>query len=166
MDSSLRERFARLGPIRAVVPVSSGSPAVFVLCTRDGMIPRTVDGALVLARRGYTLLRAKRAMEALLETGRIYVELPIVEDPAVVVDELKAANIAAAVIAPIADEEVAGLRKRLGLTREEFAIRYGLEIESIRNWELGRRVPDQAARSYLRAIMNDPELVQRAYTPL
>ncbi len=46
--------------------------------------------------------------------------------------------------------------------RTQFAIRYGLDIDAMRNWEHGRRKPDTAARSYLRAISNDPKAVEAA----
>ena len=165
MNSSSRERFARLGPIRGVDRVSSGSPAVFVLRTRPGRNPKIVDGAVVLARRGLTLLRAKRAMEELLATSRTFIELPTVEDIAVLGAELRAADIAAAAVEAGAAVDVRALRERLGLSREQFATRFGLEVETLRNWEMGRREPDTTARSYLRAIANDPEQVERAYAP-
>lgn len=166
MDSSLKERFARLGPIRAVDRVSSGSPATFVLrLPRDQAVPKTVDGALALARRGMTMLRAKRAMEELLAEGRVFVDLPTVEDPWALTDELAEAGIAAAPIEPPQAPDVRALRERLRLTREQFAARYGLEVETVRNWEMGRRQPDMTARSYLRAISNDPERVEQAYAP-
>ena len=58
-----------------------------------------------------------------------------------------------------------GLREGLGLSREQFALRYGFEVETLRNWETGRRDLDAAARSYLRVISNDPERVEEAYAP-
>lgn len=54
----------------------------------------------VLARRGLTMLRAKRTIEALLEDGRVFVELPTVEDPKAVTDDLARAGIAAAPVEP------------------------------------------------------------------
>lgn len=63
------------------------------------------------------------------------------------------------------ETDIRELRERLGQSREQLALRYGLEIESVRNWEAGRRPPDAAARSYLQAISNDPEGVERAYAP-
>ena len=36
-------------------------------------------------------------------------------------------------------------------------------METLRNWEIGRREPDTTARSYLHAIANDPERVEQAY---
>jgi len=38
-------------------------------------------------------------------------------------------------------------------------------VETLRNWEIGRREPDTTARSYLQAIANDPERVEQAYAP-
>jgi len=165
MASSLRADFARLGPIRAVDLVFSGSPGVFVLRRLDDRRPGTVDGALALARRGMTLPRAKRAMEELVETGRSFVELPTVEDAATLTDDLAQAGIAAAPADPPRTVDVRALRERLKLSREQFATRFGLEIETVRNWAMGRREPDTTARSYLHAIANDPELVERAFAP-
>ena len=139
---------------------------MFVLRLSDGRpAPRTVDGALALARRGASMLRAKRAMEELLATGSAFIALPTVEDTTILARELAAAGIAAAPAAPPQTVNVRRLRERLGLTREQFAARYGLEVETVRNWEMGRREPDQAARSYLQAIANDPKRVERAYAP-
>lgn len=166
MHSSLRERFARAGQIRDVALVPFGLPATFVLRlpSKRGDV-ETVSGARLLARRGLSLLRAKRAMEELLDTGCSVVELPRLEDEAVLAAELAAAGIAGAVVNVSERVDVRGLRQRLGLTREQFSARYGLELETVRNWEAGRREPDSTARSYLRAIANDPERVEQAYAP-
>ncbi len=61
--------------------------------------------------------------------------------------------------------DVKKLREDLKLTREQFALRYGIELETVRNWEVNKRVPDTTARSYLRAIANDPEHIEQAYGP-
>lgn len=99
MSSSLRARFARMGPIRAVDRVSSGSPAVFVLCLPlDRVVPKTIDGMAALARRGLTMLKAKRTIEALVEDGRVFVSLPTVEDHQALRDELARAGIRAATV--------------------------------------------------------------------
>jgi len=58
--------------------------------------------------------------------------------------------------------DVRKLRERLGLTQEQFSLRFGLELDAVRNWEYGRREPDAAARSYLAVIDKDPEAVQEA----
>ena len=166
MDLSLKERLARLGPIRDIDRVPSGSPAVFVLrLYPDQADVKTIDAAMSLARRGISMLRAKRAVEELLTTLRLFIELPKVENVRVLAAELNSAGIAAAPVYPAKNVDVRALRERLNLTREQFALRYGLELETLRNWEMGRREPDTAAKSYLRAIGNAPEHVEEAYAP-
>jgi putative transcriptional regulator len=48
------------------------------------------------------------------------------------------------------------------LSQKEFAARYGFSIDSIQNWEQGRRVPDRPARILLAVIAHDPKAVERA----
>ncbi len=52
------------------------------------------------------------------------------------------------------------LRRRLKLTHEAFAERYDLPVASVRDWEQQRTVPDKAARTYLRAIALEPEVME------
>ena len=52
-----------------------------------------------------------------------------------------------------------GIRRRLGLTQEQFAERFQIPVGTVRDWEQGRVEPDQAARAYLEVIAHDPELV-------
>jgi putative transcriptional regulator len=54
------------------------------------------------------------------------------------------------------------IRRALGLTQEEFAARYQIPLGTLRDWEQNAKKPDQAARSYLRAIAGDPAGVERA----
>lgn len=58
--------------------------------------------------------------------------------------------------------DVRAIRARLKLTQPAFAKRFGLPVGTVRDWEQGRTVPDQAARVLLRVIERDPEAVQRA----
>lgn len=58
--------------------------------------------------------------------------------------------------------DVRAIRARLKLTQPAFAERFGLPVGTVRDWEQGRAVPDQAARVLLRVIERDPEAVQRA----
>ncbi len=57
--------------------------------------------------------------------------------------------------------EVRLLRQGLGLTQEEFADRFGIAVGTLRDWEQGRRSPDTTARTLLRIIVIDPDLVAR-----
>jgi putative transcriptional regulator len=54
------------------------------------------------------------------------------------------------------------LRRALGLTQEEFAVRYHIPLGTLRDWERGGTEPDQPARAYLKVIASNPEWVSRA----
>jgi putative transcriptional regulator len=54
------------------------------------------------------------------------------------------------------------VRRALRMTQEAFAETYCIPIGTLRDWEQGRTVPDQANRAYLRVIAVDPEFVKRA----
>lgn len=54
------------------------------------------------------------------------------------------------------------IRARLHLTQEQFAGSFNLPLGTLRDWELGRREPDTAARNFLRVIEHDPEAVIEA----
>lgn len=162
MSSKLKARFAQLGPVQAVDRVRSGSPVDLALRpARDLARIKTVDAARALARRGLTLLRAKRTVEALVGTGEAVVHLPAVEAIAALVDELRAAGIASARVAAAA-VDVKAIRTALGLTQDQFALRFGLDIDAVQNWEQGRCQPDRPSAAYLRAIAANPDQVAKA----
>jgi putative transcriptional regulator len=54
------------------------------------------------------------------------------------------------------------LRKRLGMTQQEFAKALRIPLSTLRNWEQGRVVPDPAARSLLVIVAKDPKAALRA----
>ena len=54
---------------------------------------------------------------------------------------------------------VRDLRLRARLTQTEFAARLGVPVETIRNWEQGKRVPRGPARALLAVISHAPETV-------
>jgi len=160
--SSLKERLERLGPVRGIDRVRSGSPVALSLTLHGKLADlKTVSAALALAKRHLPMLRGKRAMEALLDTRRAYVLVPMVEDVAALTADLAAHGVAAAVL-PDGPADVRAIRQELGLTQEQFALRFGLEVAALRNWEAGRREPDTATRSYLRVIRNAPAQVEVA----
>src|ERR1700750_3281064 len=53
--------------------------------------------------------------------------------------------------------DVRAIRDRLGLTRDGFALRFGFSPAAVRDWEQGRRQPEQAARVLLVAIDPNPK---------
>jgi len=57
------------------------------------------------------------------------------------------------------EPEVRVLRRRAQLTQTEFAARLGMPVETIRNWEQGKRSPRGPARALLAVIAHAPETV-------
>lgn len=49
------------------------------------------------------------------------------------------------------------VRKRLGLSQTEFSARIEVSVETIRNWEQGRRYPTGAAKTLLKILDRVPE---------
>lgn len=63
--------------------------------------------------------------------------------------------------AKAADETpaVRDLRRRAHLTQQEFAAKVGVPVETIRNWEQGKRMPRGPARALLAVIAHAPDTV-------
>jgi len=61
-----------------------------------------------------------------------------------------------------AEIDVKAIRRRLGMTQEQFAARFGFTVSAVREWEYRRRQPERSARVLLMVIANDPDAVQRA----
>ena len=59
----------------------------------------------------------------------------------------------------IGTPEVRDLRRRARLTQQEFAARLGVPVETIRNWEQGKRAPRGPARALLAVIAHAPDTV-------
>jgi putative transcriptional regulator len=75
-------------------------------------------------------------------------EIPLVPAPAPDVDIVAQANAG-----------VRDLRLRAQLTQLEFAARLGVPVETIRNWEQGKRTPRGPARALLAVVAHAPETV-------
>ena len=58
------------------------------------------------------------------------------------------------------------IRRALGLSQEDFALRFQIPLGTVRDWEQGRKQPDAAARAYLRVIAREPDTVWKALSPL
>jgi putative transcriptional regulator len=64
------------------------------------------------------------------------------------------------VMVPLID--VKAVRRKLGMSQREFALRFGFPLGTLRGWELGRRMPAGAARVLLTVIAREPKAVMRA----
>lgn len=81
-------------------------------------------------------------------------EAPLVPETDIVVGEQMAGT------PPVRD-----LRLRAKLTQAEFAARLSVPLETIRNWEQGKRSPRGPARALLAVIAHAPDTVFEALAP-
>ncbi|TMH38076.1 MAG: helix-turn-helix domain-containing protein [Betaproteobacteria bacterium] len=58
--------------------------------------------------------------------------------------------------------DIQALRKKVGLTQEEFAARFGISLGTLRHWERGDRRPHGAALVLLQVIDKKPRAVLEA----
>ncbi len=56
-------------------------------------------------------------------------------------------------------DDMPALRRYLGLSQKQFAERIGISINTLQNWEQGRRKPDGPAKALLRLLVKHPRLV-------
>jgi DNA-binding transcriptional regulator YiaG len=158
----LKERSGPRARVRDVDRVPSGSPARLRLRLEPGIAPNTPKAAAALARRHVPLARAHAAMTRLIRDGAAAIEAPRVESLEALVDELAQAGVRATRQAPLPVPNVRAIRERLGMGQEEFALEFGLDVASVRNWEQGRAEPDTATRTMLLTIALRPDAVRAA----
>jgi|SRR5215207_3179151 len=60
--------------------------------------------------------------------------------------------------------DVQAVRRKLGLSQREFALRFGFSLATVRNWEQGHRTPEGPARALLTIIDREPDAAVRALT--
>lgn len=58
--------------------------------------------------------------------------------------------------------DVKEVRRRTGLTQEEFAARFAISVGTLRHWERGDRTPRGATLVLLNIIAKEPKAVMRA----
>jgi putative transcriptional regulator len=89
---------------------------------------------------------SERPIEGTL--GRQAIRAPVIDETAA----------PAVVAAPVDAAYARGIRARTRLTQAEFAARIGVPIETVRNWEQGKRSPRGPARALLKVIERAPDL--------
>jgi len=57
-------------------------------------------------------------------------------------------------------DDVAALRKFIGLTQTEFAQAMGISVHTLRNWEQGKRTPEGPAIALLRIAARYPRIIR------
>lgn len=58
--------------------------------------------------------------------------------------------------------DVKAVRRRTGLTQEEFAAKFAISLGTLRHWERGDRMPRGTALVLLNVIAREPRAVMRA----
>ena len=58
--------------------------------------------------------------------------------------------------------DVRAIRAALGLSQAQFALMFGFKLDTVRNWEQAKRVPNAQARVLLTIIDHDPDAVKKA----
>lgn len=62
----------------------------------------------------------------------------------------------------ISPDSIAAVRSRLGLSQTQFARAFGISLDTLQNWEQGRRKPTGPAKMLLRVAAKHPEAVLEA----
>jgi putative transcriptional regulator len=65
-------------------------------------------------------------------------------------------------VTEIAPVDVKAIRHRLRKSQSEFALMIGVSIDTLQNWEQGRRQPEGPARALLKVAAHNPEAVSAA----
>jgi DNA-binding transcriptional regulator YiaG len=120
-------------------------------------VKNPVEVARLLKRHGLSLRKAHETLNRLAQGETVAVELRS-ETPHDVVSAFSALGVTAHAIEP-PQADVRRIRERLGLSQAEFALRFGLELATVQNWEQARYRPDPAAQLALKMIERHTALV-------
>jgi DNA-binding transcriptional regulator YiaG len=63
-----------------------------------------------------------------------------------------------------AGEDIAALRRFVGLSQAQFAQAVGISVHTLRNWEQGRRRPEGPAIALLRIAARHPRIIRENLT--
>ena len=157
--SSWQARFAQRVPVRDVPRVPSGSPATVLLRARR-YESNAIGATLALAKRHLSLRAAREVATRLFDEGSAVATLPMLESFDTLASELSACAVEVKPYGPPKAVDVRAVRERAGLSQEEFASAYGLEVATIRNWEQRRSEPDAASRVLLAVLARRPEAIR------
>ncbi len=147
-----------------------GEGAGYVLYPRWRDLPDSVMIARRLIEAGLRLRTAHGVIKELAklltmpadERQGVAVRLPDVPNPTAFEAGLQKIGVIAERRLVPDHIDVAAIRQKLGLSQDEFALRFGLDVATIRNWEQGRHQPDGASRVLLRVIERHPAAVECA----
>jgi putative transcriptional regulator len=113
-------------------------------------------------RSGVSLRKAHEILERISAGSRVPVELRG-RSPLEISSELKKLGVTARGI-KTPNVDIKRIRESQKLSQPEFAILYGLELDTLRNWEQGRNIPDRSTMVLLKIIERCPDAVLEALT--
>lgn len=159
--SSFRAALERPAETPAGRPAPSGS-RVRLLLKASGGVSHPVAVARTLSDLGMSLRAAHAAVDRLAEGESHGVEI-VTEDTGKAIDLLGELGVQAAAIRRPTMVAKA-VREGFGLSQKDFAIRFGLELRTVQNWEQERHGLDAATTILLALIAHSPESVERVLT--
>ncbi|WP_207459026.1 hypothetical protein [Azospirillum sp. SYSU D00513] len=122
-------------------------------------MPRPVDVVRLLAGQGLGTRRAHDALNRLAKGETVTVELPDVDDADKLITDLGSLGVRGLRRIDPPPVDITALRERMELTQHEFALRFGIELGSLRNWEQSRSPQDPQTRLLLHIIARHPDIV-------
>ncbi len=164
MNSELRARFGRLGPLPAAAPSRLYSEeSCSILLRLEGPLDQPIDVLKLLREAGVSLKVAHGVINRLAEHGATVCPIPVDNDVVALARELGPMNVSLH-RRRIIDEPaafIAELRARHALSQRELADALGLDARTLQNWEQGRNRPDAAVLSLMLVFDRSPELVRQ-----
>ena len=116
-----------------------------------------MDVIRLLTQHGLSLKKAHSVLDRLASGERIPVEVAA-NKLQELISHLRRLGVSAhRLMDP--DVDVRQVREAQGLTQLEFAALYGLELDTLQNWEQGRNTPDRPIRVLLKVIEQSPQAV-------
>jgi len=73
--------------------------------------------------------------------------------------EIKAGHLKPSRVYEVKPPEIKGVRNKLNVSQNEFAMMIGVSVRTLQNWEQGRRTPDGPAKALLRIASRNPQAV-------
>ncbi len=159
---SFKEALDRPVATEAGVRVRSASRSVSIALLAPHSIERPVDFIRLLADNGVSLRRARTILDRLAAEQLVAVEIDADKVETILSGVQEFGVIAAQLENPQVDPRA--IRDKQGLSQPEFACLYGLEVDTLKNWEQGRNVPDGPAKMLLGVIDRCPQAVIAART--
>ena len=157
---SFREALERRDEIVAVRRVNSSFPVCHLVLLATGPISQPVDFIKLLVEHGLSLKKARQTLDRLVTGTVVAVELRTNDSDKLIAD-LKGLGVDASIFRdPKVDPKE--VREKQGLSQYDFALLYGIEIDTLQNWEQGRNAPDGPAEMLLRVIDRCPHAVIEA----